>query len=116
MTVTLLMDAEHALLLSCRIACWDAHSHAKFRAVPKSVQIRDLDDEVYAGLARVDLVIEVTNLHGLGHSPKLSMRVRIPTCNPATEWQCVFRIHQQGHSHPRGYWLAAAGRPAAANQ
>jgi len=52
MTVTLPMDAEHALLLSCRIACWDAHSHAKFRAVPKTVQIRDLDDEVYAGLAR----------------------------------------------------------------
>src|SRR5664280_758805 len=91
MTVTLLMDAEHALLLSCRIACWDAHSHAKFRAVPKTVQIIC----TVLGTAR-NLACECASQHAI-------LQLSSSACSASISRVTVIR---------RGYWLAAAGRPA----
>jgi hypothetical protein len=35
----------HIRMVSCIFACYDAH-------MPKTIQIRDIDDEIYAGLVR----------------------------------------------------------------
>jgi uncharacterized membrane protein len=39
-------------LARCKHACAHALPHATLRWMPKTVQIRDIDDEVYAGLVR----------------------------------------------------------------